>query len=229
MHGMEEIKRSADYKRQGGNIAPGDIITFGAYPQTAGGADNTPVKWRVLQHADGALFVLSEYIIDCKRYHPEFTGITWQNCGLRKWLNEAFYDAAFSASEKRQIITAFCTGNGENSPDTEDKAFLLSAAEVKAFTDTGDGNMKRRAAGTAFARAKKADGCSLYVYDKEVEKDYIVENGEKQGCSWWWLRTRLHESDSRAAFVGPRSSIRSYARVDLHRDGVRPALKIKWG
>jgi hypothetical protein len=32
---------------------------------------------------------------------------------------------------------------------------------------------------------------------------------------------------TRAVFVDPHSSIRSYARVDLHRVGVWPALKIK--
>ena len=30
---------------------PGEVITFGIYPQTAGGADRTPIKWRVLQNS----------------------------------------------------------------------------------------------------------------------------------------------------------------------------------
>lgn len=47
------------------------------------------------------LFILSEYILDCKRYHGELTDITWRDCDLRKWLNNEFYNAAFSATEKK--------------------------------------------------------------------------------------------------------------------------------
>lgn len=206
------------------NAKPGEIITFGIYPQTAGSTDRTPIKWRVLQNSGSELFILSEYILDCKRYHAAYTDITWRDCDLRKWLNDEFYNAAFNVAEKSLIKTTHCTDNGEDSPDTEDRVFLLSAAEVKLLTDAL-GKGFRRAVGTEFAKVKKADGCHLYVMDKNVEVDYITENGRKYGCSWWWLRTR-GSSPSRAFFVGTRASIRSYARVNLARDGVRPALKL---
>ena len=51
------------------NVKEGEIITFGTYPQTSGGNDATPVKWRVLQNSGSELFILSEYILDCRRYH----------------------------------------------------------------------------------------------------------------------------------------------------------------
>lgn len=203
----------------------GEIITFGAYPQTADGADKTPIQWRILQNSVSELLLLSEYILDCKRYHGEYMDITWQDCDLRKWLNKEFYNAAFDAAEKEFIMTTRCTDNGEDRPDTEDRVFLLSVAEVKKLIANDASDMKRRAIGTDFAKIKKADGCRLYVYDKSVEADYIIENGKKHGCSWWWLRTQPG-SPSRAAFVGPRNSIRSYARVNLAGYGVRPALKL---
>jgi hypothetical protein len=203
---------------------PGDIITFGRYPQTADGADSTPITWRVLQNSGGELFLLSEHILDCKRYHGEFVDITWRDCDLRKWLNDAFYNAAFNAAEKEMVKTTRCGDNGEGSPDTEDKVFLLGVAELKTLTDM-HGKDLRRAVGTEFARVKKADGCRLYVYDKSVDEDYISVDGIKQGCSWWWLRTRLGEA-SRAAFIGTRGSIRSYCRVNRVSYGVRPALKL---
>ena len=110
---------------------PGEIITFGMYPQTADGADRTPITWRVLHNAGGELFILSAYILDCKRYHGEYVDVTWRDCDLRQWLNDAFYHAAFDAAEKGFVKTTRCTDNGEGSPDTEDKVFLLSVAEVK--------------------------------------------------------------------------------------------------
>jgi hypothetical protein len=210
------------------SVKPGDIITFGTYPQTAHSADKTPIKWRVLQNSGSELFVLSEYILDCKQYHLENVDITWRDSDLRRWLNDEFYHAAFNDSEMKFIKPTLCTDNGEGSSDTEDKIFLLSVAEVKELTYKLEENSlsaKRRAIGTELSRIKKSDGCRLYMYDKTVKADYIIENGEELGCSWWWLRTQLGIS-SRAFFVGPRSSIRSYGRVNLACYGVRPALKI---
>lgn len=216
----DNVSASVSYR----NAKPGEIITFGSYPQTADGTDRTPIKWRVLQNSGSELFILSEDILECKRYHAEYADVTWQDCDLRKWLNEEFYTAAFDDDEKRLIRTTRCTDNGDGSPDTEDKVFLLSVAEVQRLTHVL-GKDFRRTVGTEFAKVKKADGCHLYVMDKNVEADYITENGRKYGCSWWWLRTR-GSSPSRAFFVGTRASIRSYARVNLARDGVRPAVKL---
>jgi len=211
---------------------PGENILFGAYPQTTGGEDRTPIRWRVLHNSGSELFILSEYVLDCKRYHCEFTAITWRDCDLRRWLNETFYQTAFTDAEKKLILLTHCTDNGEGSPDTDDRVFSLSVAEVKAFTDAGDGTpatIRRRTIGTDFAKIKKPDGCHLYIYDKDVEKDYILEDGEKRGCSWWWTRTQPQtraDSSARASFIGARSNIKTYGRVDLPSYGVRPALKL---
>lgn len=207
---------------------PGEIITFGTYPQTADGADVMPIKWRVLQNSGSELFILSEYILDSKQYHSDFLDITWGGSDLRKWLNYEFYNAAFNDSEKRFIKTTHCTDNGEGSTDTDDKVFLLSVSEAKELTyKLGEDSLsaKRRAIGTEFSKINKNDGCHLYAYDKKVKDNYIIENGGEFGCSWWWLRTRGNSS-SRAFFVGNRSSIRSYGSVSLACYGVRPALKI---
>ncbi|SEN51914.1 DUF6273 domain-containing protein [Lihuaxuella thermophila] len=210
----------------------GEIITFGTYPQTADGSDRTPIKWRVLQNSGSELFILSEYILDCRRYHGESADIkwrdcvdiTWRDCDLRKWLNNEFYHTAFDAAEQELIKTTHCTDNGEGCPDTEDKVFLLSVTEIKDLSDL-HGKDLRRAVGTDFAKTKKPDGCHLYVYDKTNKDNYIIINGEEFGCSWWWLRTQGNKP-SRAFFIGTSGSIRSYANNSISRYGVRPALKI---
>ncbi|MEG6586292.1 DUF6273 domain-containing protein [Dendrosporobacter sp. 1207_IL3150] len=215
-----------DMKENAQNAKSGEIITFGAYPQNADGADLTPIKWRVLQNSGSELFLLSEYILDSKRYHSDFEDIIWRDSDLRKWLNDEFFNAAFNDSEKKFIKITHCTDNG--SVDTQDKVFLLSVSEVKELTTKVSGDslsVERRAIGTEFSKIKKNDGCHLYVYDKKVGDNYIVEDGEQFGCSWWWLRTQSDNS-SRAFFIGHRSSIRSYGRVNLPHYGVRPALKI---
>lgn len=211
------------------NLKPGEFITFGTYPQTVDGKE-LAIKWRVLQNSGSELFVLSEYILDCRRYQGKRADLkwgdcedsTWQDCDLREWLNDGFYNAAFSATEKHVIKTTHCTDNGEGCPDTEDKVFLLSVAETKDLSEI-HGKELRRAAGTDFAKMKKPDGCSLYVYDKTNKDDYIIRDGEEVGCSWWWLRTQGNKA-SRAFFVGTGCSIRSYANNSISGYGVRPAL-----
>lgn len=211
---------------------PGEIITFGTYPQTADGADATPIAWRVLQNSGSELFILSEQILDCKRYHGksvditwyDCVDITWRDCDLRNWLNDEFYNIAFTDAEKEFIKTTHCSDNGEDTPDTEDKVFLLSVNEVKDVSDKY-GKELLRAVGTEFAKEKKPDGCNLYVYDKTNKDNYIIRNGEEVGCSWWWLRTQGNKP-TRAFFIGTGCSIRSYANVSAARDGVRPAIKI---
>jgi hypothetical protein len=214
------------------NAKTGEIITFGTYTQNADGADRTPIKWRVLQNSRSELFLLSEYILDCKRYHGksvditwyDCVDITWRDCDLRKWLNDEFYNTAFNAAEKDFIKTTYCTDNGEGTPDTEDKVFLLSVNEIKDASDK-QGKDLRRTVGTDYAKIKKTDGCYLYVYDKTNKDNYIIINGAEAGCSWWWLRTQGNKP-TRAFFVGTSCSIRSYANNSSARDGVRPALKI---
>lgn len=209
----------------------GDILTFGAYPQTVDGTDKTPIQWRVVQKSGHEVMLLSLYLLDCKRYHEAYVNITWRDCDLRQWLNEAFYQAAFTESEKAAIKTTHCTDNGVGSPDTDDKIFLLNIAEVNRLTDQL-GKAFRWARGTEFARIKKPDGGHLYVMDKNVPEDYLHEGGHTYGCSWWWLRNQGSLKDtgsdpSRAVFVGTRASIRHYARVNRERYGVRPALVLQ--
>jgi hypothetical protein len=42
--------------------------------------------------------------LDAKPYNEEDTSITWENCTLRKWLNDTFYNTAFTDSEKTKIV-----------------------------------------------------------------------------------------------------------------------------
>jgi hypothetical protein len=76
---------------------------------------------------------------------------------------------------------------------------------------------------------KKSDGCHLYVYDKTVEKDYLVVDGKRHGCSWWWTRSQPQAENGLAwcaAFVGARGDVKSYGRVDIARYGARPAIHV---
>ena len=153
----------------------GDYVFFGAYEQdnnTSNGKED--VEWLVLEVKDGKALVISKYALDCKKYNTSDTDVTWETCTLRKWLNNDFINAAFSAEEKAIIPTV--TVSADKNPDyntnpgnaTQDQVFLLSITEFNKYFSSDS------------ARQCKPT-------------DYAVANGadvnSSNGNCWWWLRS----------------------------------------
>lgn len=86
-------------------IKVGNIVTFGHYPQTASGTDNTPIDWLVLDVQDGKALLISRYALDCVRYNREYEDTTWSRCSLSTWLTWTFLQTAFTSSEQDVILT----------------------------------------------------------------------------------------------------------------------------
>lgn len=207
-------------------------MPFGRYPQDRDG-QILPISWLVLKETVDSLLLLSERILDCKRYHGTTADIkwrdcvdtSWQYCDLRSWLVGVFCETAFNADEKSVMLPALaCPGTDECS-FADDMITLMGADEAR-FHSASLGKGILKALGTEYAGLSKPDGCSLYVYDKGVAENYIDVDGLKKGCSWWWLRTEGNKP-SRAYFVGTGGSIRSYANVSVSRPGVRPMIRVK--
>ena len=91
--------------RQSGGDAVWDTIYFGNYYQSN---ENTkePIQWRVLSVEGSDAFLLSEKGLDCQKYNNKLEDVTWENCSLRKWLNNDFLNEAFNEAEKNAIPTS---------------------------------------------------------------------------------------------------------------------------
>lgn len=182
----------------------GDTVFFGAYEQ-----DNDPsngkenIEWLVLSKRDNRLLVISQYVLNWQRYHNEsYTGVTWERCTLRQWLNEDFFNAAFSDEEKGMIPTVFTT---------QDQVVVLSIEEANKFFENGEARM---CVPTAYAKANGADISSSYTKDDEA-------------TCWWWLRSLGSNSNQQyAAAVGIGGSVSSHGYSVNSGGGVRPALWI---
>ena len=111
----------------------GDNVVLGKYNDEA-------IIWRVIDIKNGKLFLLSEEVIEDMLYNKEPEAVTWETCDLRKWLNNDFYNTAFSNKEKSMIEMTrnhnpdVYTPNGLYSAaggrETEDLIFILSAEEI---------------------------------------------------------------------------------------------------
>lgn len=189
-----------------------DIITFGTYPQTKYTDEVSPLEWKVLKVEDGKALIITDKIIDQVRFNEKYADVTWADSILRGWLNNDFFNKAFTADEKEKILTtAVSTPDNakwgtKGGADTEDKVFALSIQELEELIpELND----RRAVATG-----KALENGVYIY-------------AETGFSVWWLRSSGYVQYA-GARVGAGGHIEDkiYDDVRPHR-GVRPVMWIK--
>jgi len=189
--------------------AVGDTITLGTYEQDGDLSNGTEnIEWIVLKIKDGKALVTSQYALDCQPYNTERTNVTWENCTLRQWLNNDFYDTAFSESEKTLIQTTTLTNNDnikysiDGGNDTSDKVFVLSSNEINLF------------------KTEEARKCQPTKYC-DTDEVYTY-----QGNCRWWVRTPGFSAEA-AAYVADYGAIANGGSyVEFIGITVRPAMWI---
>ena len=176
----------------------GDVVLFGSYEQdniASNGAEAIP--WYVLDKDEDKLLLMSVYLLDYVPYQEDYEAITWEDCTLRQWMNDEFYNRAFTESEKKHIQTSYLE-NADNSyygtaggDNTEDKVFALSLEEAEQYLGVAeDSGFYWISASPTLSTAKVtayAEACGVWVY------------GNGNGC--WWLRSPGGNIEQ-AAYVG---------------------------
>ena len=128
----------------------GDIVVFG------------DIRWYVIARDETVCTLLSEKPVIKMAYDKAGfnTSGTWEDCSLRAWLNEKFYNTF--TEEEKSLIAKTHNVNPDNSEygtpggnDTDDYIYLLSADEANALD-------------------RKVLKCGYW---------YALKN------QWWWLRT----------------------------------------
>ncbi len=143
-----------------------NIITLGTYPQNS--ELHEPIEWIVLKQETGRVLCISKFLLDCRPYHVTAESITWEKCSLRRWLNDHFFNTAFTKEEQNRIQV---TDIETPLHDTKDHIFLLSCEEAEIYFDFDE----RAARTTPYARKQGA-----WFLDDSSDKYF--NNGS------WWLR-----------------------------------------
>lgn len=183
------------------NLAAGQIISFGNYPQGDAEEEGAPVEWIVLEVDDNHAFLLSRYVLDMKPYNDEAGDTTWETSSLRLWLNQEFVGQIFTKWEQDRIIQSEIKNNQgysmfttEGGKDTSDRIFLLSYKEA-----------------------------STYLSDAvSIPTRYAFEQGATEGK--WWLRSPGARQNG-AAVINKTGEV-TYENADQGGIGVRPAMWI---
>jgi hypothetical protein len=203
--------KTVDITRESGLItAP---IVFGRYPQEKDDGTGQPLLWRMLRRECDKALLITEDLIDCRRYNEEYVDVTWEKCSLRRWMNEEFLLKAFT-DEERARIAWVCNQNPDNDyygeaveggNPTWDRVFALSIDEAFMYFDNRDDRM---APVTPYA---------------ENNSGHVVRGRE---TGWWWLRSPGFDSYF-ATFVNCDGGVDVYdggLNVDYSSISVRPAL-----
>ncbi len=196
----------------------GDTVVFGNYEQdnnTSNGKE--PLEWIVLENSDGKLLLISKYALFKRRYNidydaknPNLWRTTWEKCKLRAYLNDDFYNTAFSADEREHISYSYLDNN--NNPEygtaggnsTTDKVFLLSYNEFNTYLN-----------GKSFAKAKPTASARAGGLTTDAN-----------GVCYWWLRSPgLHAGN--ASYVMYGGNVYLYGSDVGHQIGVRPVIRIQ--
>ncbi len=206
-----------------GDCEKGDTVIFGSYIHGKNkSSGKAGIEWLVLERIDSEILLISKYALDCVPYDTSYTwgmakNITWEVCGIRKWLNKTFLKEAFSSKEQALIQTT--TVLAENNPkygtkagnDTTDKIFLLSIGEANEYFADDEA---RKCVPTEYALARGAS----------VNDDC---NADGEHTCWYWLGSP-GSSQSDAASVCSDGSIIYHGEDGVNVDyfGVRPVLWI---
>ena len=187
-----------------------------------------PITWNVIGSNDGEYKLVSALLLDKSRYlGTTEDGYAWNNyemSGIRKWLNESFYNSAFALNDEYIQISTVANGAETIDPDsessvvcgdTEDKVFLLSYQECAEIFANDEG---RRA----------------YVSDWTIAKNPTKNSDYGAYTATYWTRspyllnTQEHYNWFRVSFVNTRGEFaKTQASNDSHT--IRPAITLNMG
>ena len=211
-----------------------------------------PIKWRILSEENGEALLLSELILDSREtyasnaygtniVHNGGTGAAtnYDLSDIRIWLNDFFYETAFSEPERELIqlthvvnnarstnpaynATEFNDGNNRCAGHSDnDYVFLLSLQELTdsafGFAATLNGDSARKKGHTDYAVSQ---GLNITPGDPEAEQ----EGNYRAGNNW---ATRSPREDSLGIFIIDREGYVGNGDNDDTSLGVVPALRIR--
>ena len=237
--GTSSTHRGAVVGGTAANIGGGQAanLYFGTYQQSSdgnGGYNTDPIKWRVLENADGQLFLLSDQNLDVFQYHTDWEEITWERSTMRSWLNgygasennggdsgtdytsDNFISTAFSEKEQKAIAETTVVNddnpnhNTDGGNNTTDKIFLLSIAEASNSSYFAN-DASRISTNTAYV-----------VDDGKIGGDmYSAGKGD-----WWWLRSPGISAYYAAGVAGNGDVDNAGFHGDDEDRAVRPAFHL---
>lgn len=193
-----------------------------------------PIRWRVLDPSKGLLMCAS--VIDSQPFHnyynlnqygddtDTFRPNNYTESDIRKWLNETFYNTAFSESEKDRItlteisnkcdatLRGYIGWEQYDLANTEDKVFLLSYSDLNnssyGFSNIYD----------------ESDSARILHGSDYAKSQGLLYSPDYPENAWWWLRTPFANDNRNVRFVHMNGSNNNAYFSSNAAMGVCPAM-----
>ena len=135
----------------------------------------------------------------------------WRDSSIRTWLNDEFFNTAFSELEQASILLSDLATPlpGEDDVYTKDKVYLLSEAELNAYYPD-ENNINRLTQITGYSMDQ-----GLEVYSTV----YLANT-----CNWWLRSGNLYKGQAVGGQLGNHGQIFNISAY--HHFGVRPVICI---
>ena len=167
-----------------------ETITFGTYEQDNDISNGQePIEWIILDKNGDQLLLISRYILDGHCYHDDFKDetITWAQSSLRTWLNDEFFNTAFSSVERDKIAKKTLPDE-----DVSDSVFLLNMEEKSRYFPL-DSDSIARLTHYAYAQpgmAAEYNGQTYEYRDGSIINWNIPESDYKKEMVYdYWMRS----------------------------------------
>lgn len=144
------------------------------------------IEWMVLDVNDGKALLITKDIMQFVKYHtygsPKKSRFTWKDSNLRAWLNETFFQTAFSDTEKKNVVATaiydddnpvFGTKGGEYSVN---RLYVLSASELNQYFRNNEDRMASRIP-------------SAHAINPNTNQSDSAEEHPYLNTSYYWVRT----------------------------------------
>ena len=156
------------------------------------------IKWSVLEEKDGKAYLFSSLALDAMYYedctndkttkysHNGGNGYAnnYQLSEIRKWLNETFYNLAFSTKDKT-IINQTTVKNGLSSTldtsndyvcnSTDDFVYLLSEKEITTYYPTTENRTYTKSILSDYAKIQDADYQKVLLRSPNKDRAYDIK------------------------------------------------------
>ena len=188
-----------------------------------------PIEWKVISKQKDKALLMSRYGLDYKPFNEMDTQATWETSSLRKWLNEVFYNKAFSDEEKKSIIKNLSKvqsgSNGNTGRDTYDYVTLLSHSDLSKYLDL-NALIQENDDITKYDSLKcYQTRYALNVYERKYNKKMRDEYNPQK----WWLRDIMPTYKSALIYDYQDMALSETARFTSTNILVRPAIWVAIG
>ncbi len=198
-----------------------------------------PIKWKILSEEGGETFIFCDMIIDSQEFNTTGGNSSFEHNGgvgyannyalssVRKWLNQTFYQTAFSNLQKQLIVLATVDNSARSANPNNNQFGFFSGVNTYA-----GGQVEDRVFLLSVQEATNSDygfSSSWSITDPARHKtctDYSKSQGLDVGLMSWWLRSPFSKQPE-DAFCQHYNYVADRDYVFLTYYGISPALKIR--